>query len=158
MAEQNAKIKKASENYDYKHNSIAQMEADKHADYANTSNNHKAIAAEKNRQKEIREDKIRQLEVIEQQLVGNLQTTLARKDQAISNLKSKSKMVAKALEPRNAYRYSPKENNNTVNQTFNGSQSFQSLDSTVRKVPSMKGFQSEKKSKIKADPNLVLLN
>jgi len=49
MAEQNAKIKKATENYDYKHNSIAQMEADKHADYANTSNNHKAIAAEKNR-------------------------------------------------------------------------------------------------------------
>jgi len=96
------------------------MDADKHADYANTSNYHKSIAADKIRAKEIREEKIRQLEAIEQQLVGNLQSTLASKQQAISNLKSKSKMVAKALEPRNAYRYSPKENRDTMNQVFNG--------------------------------------
>lgn len=59
MAEQNEKIKKASENYDIKHNSIKQMESDKHADYANTSNYHKSIAAEKIRAKEQREEKIR---------------------------------------------------------------------------------------------------
>ena len=108
------------------------MDADKHADYANTSNYHKSIAAEKIRAKEQREEKIRQLEVIEQQLVGNLQTTMARKDQAVQNLKSKSKMVAKALEPRNAYRYKINENRNMGNQSFNGNQSFMSLDSPVK--------------------------
>jgi hypothetical protein len=41
-------------------------------------------------------------------------------------------MVAKALEPRNAYRYKINENRNMGNQSFNGNQSFMSLDSPVK--------------------------
>ena len=45
-------------------------------------------------------------------LVNNIQQTLQRKHDAISNLAKKSKTLRKAIEPRGAYKYKPKEVNN----------------------------------------------
>ena len=46
-------------------------------------------------------------------MVGNLQRTLARKNEAVKNLKTKSRSLQKAVEPRMAYKYAPKENEPT---------------------------------------------
>ncbi len=68
-------------------------------------------------------------------------------------------MVAKALEPRNAYRYKINENRNLANHSYNGNQSFQSLDSPIKGQAAFAtaGKTTDMKIKIAADPNLVLL-
>ncbi len=44
-------------------------------------------------------------------MVGSLQKTLARKNDAITTLKGKSRSLQKTIEPRRAYKYAPRDNN-----------------------------------------------
>ena len=49
------------------------------------------------------------MEAIEQQMVGNLQHTMARKNDAYKTLQDKSKSLKKSMEPRKAYKYATKD-------------------------------------------------
>ena len=62
-------------------------------------------------EKKAREDNILKLEQIEQEMVGNLQKTLARKNEAITALKGKSRSLQKTIEPRRAYKYVQRDSN-----------------------------------------------
>ena len=62
--------------------------------------------------KEMHEAKIRQLEEIEQRMVSDLQRTLQRKNQAITDLQEKSKGLKRVMQPRKAYKYGPRAQSN----------------------------------------------
>lgn len=47
--------------------------------------------------------------MMEEKLIGELQKTLQRKNQAVDNLQSKSPALKKGFEPRQAYKYKTKE-------------------------------------------------
>lgn len=55
-------------------------------------------------------------------MVSNLQHTLQRKQDAIKTLASKSMTLKKAIEPRGAYKYKPRENTEQGNSSPSQSQ------------------------------------
>ncbi len=110
LAEQQVKQARASELYNEKHAVIARNKRNRDVDYQLTAQQHAKLAQRNALAKREREEKIRSLEEIEQQMVSNLQNTLARKNDAIKTLKDKSRSLQKAVEPRMAYKYAPKEN------------------------------------------------
>ncbi len=53
--------------------------------------------------------RIAQLEEIEQRMVADLQKTLQKKNTVVNELASKSKGLSKVMQPRQAYKYAPRD-------------------------------------------------
>jgi len=73
------------------------------------SNAHQQAAIENARWKQVNEQRIKQLEEVEQRMVADLQRTLMTKNQAMNELANKSKSLKKVMQPRMAYKYSPRQ-------------------------------------------------
>lgn len=73
--------------------------------YKDTLDKHKNIGQTAIVEKEKTDSKIQQLEELESQLIQNLRQTTLRKEKVIEKLGSKSKSLAKSIQPRKAYSY-----------------------------------------------------
>jgi len=72
--------------------------------------------------KQSHEQRLEQLAHLEERMIGSLQNTLSRKNQAIDSLHMASPSLKKAMEPRMAYKYKPKPNSNrNMHMTHSGS-------------------------------------
>lgn len=132
MHEQQQKQEVASRLYSEKQTSMANSQMNRQIDYHQTAQFHKSLAAENAKLTQERDANIRKLEEIEQQMVGNLQNTLARKNDAFKSLAGKSRSLKKAVEPRKAYKYAAKDYQESPSdaamrtmQNFNSPQKFQ---------------------------------
>ena len=76
---------------------------------ANVSLVQKEKAAEHERIRVANEMRIKQLEVIEQRMVNDLQNTLQMKNNMMNQLAAKSKGLKKVMQPRQAYKYAPRD-------------------------------------------------
>jgi len=66
---------------------------------------HLAWANEHQQKKQEHESKLKRLELIEEQMIGTLQRTLQRKNEAIDVLQKTSPCLKKTVQPRMAYSY-----------------------------------------------------
>lgn len=136
MAEQNEKMRRANEAYNQKHQVIARNNNNRKGNYQMTSIQHQHMAHQNVQAKQEREKSIERLEAMEQQMVSNLQNTLQRKNDAVKELKSKSRSLKKVFEPRNAYKYVVKSNEGSdpAMRTMSnfGSPSQQSIQGTYK--------------------------
>ena len=64
--------------------------------------------------------KLNKLNEMEERMIGELQKTMVKKQEAVSNLKNKSPALQKGMEPRQAYKYAKQDGEQSHYQTQNG--------------------------------------
>lgn len=98
------KLQNASDMYTQRQEQNRQARQNRHENYQSTTQANIAQQQDHNAEKSATEAAIKKLEEAEMAMLNKMQTTMAQKQQAIDQLKSKSKALQKNMEPRKAYK------------------------------------------------------
>lgn len=98
------KLQNASDMYSQRQEQNRQARQNRHENYQSTTHNNVEQQQQHEAEKAATEAAIKRLEEKEMEMLNKMQTTMAQKQQAIDQLKSKSKALQKNMEPRKAYR------------------------------------------------------